>query len=77
MAGGYEERVLHVSCRMIRREVQCLEYMIVILDLRTFGNVISELAEYIDYLLSGYRYRMTGAELHHVSRHGGVERVSG
>ena len=53
MACRHEECVLHIPGRMVRREVQRLENVIVVLDLRTLGDVVAELAENADNLLSG------------------------
>ena len=53
-----EESVLHFTRRMLRREVQSLKYMPVVLNLRTLGNIISELAEDSDDFLTCDRYRM-------------------
>ena len=39
-----EECVLHLAGRVLRREVERLEYMPVILDLWSLGNIIAELA---------------------------------
>ena len=52
MPGRYEECILHVAGRMIRREIQRFEYVIVVFYLRTFRYVITEFAEYVHNLLS-------------------------
>ncbi len=46
---------------MVGREVERLEHMPVILDLRPFGHIESQTAENSDYLLAHYRQRMTCA----------------
>ena len=53
MACRHEECVLHIPGRMVRREVKRLENVVVVLDLRTLGHVVAELAENADNLLSG------------------------
>ncbi len=58
MAGGHEEGVLHISGRMVLREIQRLEDMVVILDLRTLGNIVAEFSEYVHNLLADNRHRM-------------------
>ena len=69
---AYEEGVLHISRRVVRREVERLEHVIVVLDLGTLGHIIAELAENIHNLLPYNAYRMTGAEFVAVSRHSQV-----
>ena len=73
MTSRYKECILHISCRVVRREVQCLENVVIILDFRTFCHVISELAENIHNLLSGNRYRMSCSKRNRISRHGSIE----
>ena len=48
-----EESILHLAGRVLRREVESLEYMPVILNLRAFCHIISELAEDAYNLLMG------------------------
>ena len=52
-----EESILHLTSRVLWREVKSLEYMPVILYLRAFSHIVAELAEDADDLLScdGYR----------------------
>ena len=64
-----EECVLHLAGRVFRREVESLEYMPVVLDLRTFSNIIAELAEDVHDLLARNRHRMTRTELYRIAGH--------
>ncbi len=43
---------------MILREVQSLEDMMVILNLRTLGDIVAEFSEYVHNLLTDNRHRM-------------------
>ena len=54
-----------------------LEDMVVVLDLRSFGESVALLAEDGDNLLAGDGYGMAGAQLEVVARHGHVEGGSG
>lgn len=71
-----EERILHVACRMFRREVQGREYVPVVLYLRAFGYDITEPFEYTAYLVPYQRYgvpaaeRLRGAGARHVVQRG-------
>ena len=47
-----EECILHFAGRVLRREVQSLEHMPVILNLRTFSHIVAELAEDANDLLA-------------------------
>ena len=72
-SGGDEECVLHISGRMIRREVEGLEDVMVVLYLGAFCQGIALLAEDGYDLLAGNGYRVTGSQLEMVSGHGHVE----
>ena len=69
MTGGHEEGVLHVSGRMVQREVQRLEHMVVILDLWSLGHIVAEFSEYVNDLLTDNRHRMPRPKLERNSRH--------
>jgi len=58
VAGSHEESVLHVTCGVLRREVQGLEHVVVILDFRAFSDVVAEFAENLDDFLAGDGNRM-------------------
>ncbi len=62
MTGGYEEGVLHIPCGMVRREVQGFEHMIIVLDFRSFGNVIAEFSEYVYDFLAHDGHWVTGTK---------------
>ena len=53
VAVGHKESILHIARRVVRREVQSLEHMVIILNLRALCYVIAKLAEYINNLLPG------------------------
>ena len=72
MACGHEESVLHVSRWVVQREIQSLEHMIVVLNLRALGHIIAELSEYVHDLLTDNRHRMPGAEFKRNPRHGKI-----
>ena len=67
MAGGNKECILHVTGRVIRREIESLEHMIIILDLGSFGHIVTELAENLDDLLPDDRNGMAGTGLESIS----------
>ena len=67
---GDEESVLHVAGGVVRREVEGLEHMVVVLDFGAFRHVVSELAEDIHYLLAHYAHWMAAAELELLARQG-------
>ena len=50
-----EEGVLHVPGRMVRREIQGFEHMVIILNLRTFRHIVTEFPEYVHNLLADNR----------------------
>lgn len=58
---------------MVRREVEGLEDVVVVLDLGAFRQGIALLAEDGDDLLAGEGYGMSGTQFKMVSRHGHVE----
>ena len=70
---SYEESILHISCRVLRREVQRFENVLVILVLRSLGHSIAKLFEDIDNLLSGDRYGVTGTHLVRITRFGDIK----
>ncbi len=45
MPGRHKESILHITGRVVGREIECLEHVMVILNLRTLRNIVSELAE--------------------------------
>ena len=63
MAGRHKEGILHVAGRVVGREVEGLEDVIVVFYLGPLCNVVTELAEYIDNLLTYNAYRMAGASV--------------
>ena len=77
VAGSHKEGVLHVAGRVLRREVQCLENVVVILDFRTFCDIVAEFAEDFHNLLSRDGHRMAGPESYRVSGKSTVERWCG
>ena len=54
---------------MVQREVQRLEHMVVILDLRSLGHIVAEFSEYVHNLLTDNRHRMPRPKLERNSRH--------
>ena len=64
---SHEECVLHIPGRMFRREVEGFENVIVVLDFRTFCDIVAEFAENLDDFLPDNGYRMTGSQIHDVS----------
>ena len=72
-SGGDEEGVLHVPGRMVRREVEGLEDVMVVLYLGAFRQGIALLPEDGYDLFAGDGYRVAGAQFEMVSRHGHVE----
>src|SRR5207302_8796362 len=57
-----EQRVLGVARRMVRGKIQRLEIVVIGLDLRSFLDRISEIAEHGDHFVHGLDDRMLGAE---------------
>ena len=72
MARAYEESVLHFARRMVGREVQGLKHVVVVLDFRTLGHVVAELAENVHNLLPDDGNRMTGTQGEGIAGHGEV-----
>ena len=56
------ERILLILCRMVRRDVQFLEVVLIILDLRSFNNLISHANEDALYFFLRDRIRMSVAD---------------
>ena len=69
MAGADEESVLHLAGRVVRREVEGLEHVPVVLDLRAFGHVIAELAEDVHDFLADDGDGMAGTQFEGVAGH--------
>ena len=57
---------------MVGREVQGLEHMVIVLDFRTFGHIVTELAEDVHNLLPDDGNRMTGTQGESIAGHGEV-----
>ena len=55
---GHEERVVHVARRMIARNVERLEVVIVVLDLGSLVDREAQLDEDVDDLVEHLRERM-------------------
>ena len=51
-----EERILHIACGVLGREVQGREYVPVVLDFGAFGDGIAQTREDLDDLVSHERY---------------------
>ena len=77
MAGAHEEGVLHLAGRVVGREVQGLEHVVVVFDFRTFGHIIAELAEDIHDLLADNGNGVAGTQGEGISGHGEVFLGSG
>ena len=73
MPRRHEEGVLHVTGGMVRREIERLEHVVVVLDLRTLGHVVTELAEDLHDLLTHDRNGMARTQLIRVARHRKVQ----
>ena len=56
-----EEGVLHIACRMFRREVERRENVSVVFDFGPVGDGVSESCEDVDYLVSDERYGVSRA----------------
>ena len=69
MARGHEEGVLHVARRVVRREVERLEDVVVVLELGAFRDVVAEFAEDVHDFLADDGHRMAGAQLQRVAGH--------
>ena len=49
----YEERILHITCRMVFSKIQRRENMPVVFDFRTFSNAESQTSEDVaDFLFN-------------------------
>ena len=72
MAGAHEEGVLHLAGRVIGREVEGLEHVVIVLDLRAFGHVVAEFTEDVHDLLTHDGNGVTAAQRVSVSGHGEV-----
>ena len=62
---------------MVRREVQCLEVVPVVLDLRTVGQLVAEPAEDFGDPLQRARHRVDAAALPVAARQGHVDGLTG
>ena len=69
MPRGHEEGVLHVAGGVVRREVERLEHVVVVLQLGTFRDVVAEFAENVHDLLAHDGHRMAGAQLQRIAGH--------
>ncbi len=69
VAGGHEEGVLHLAGRVVRREVQGLEHVPVVLDLGAFRDVIAEFAEDVHDLLPDDGDGVAGTQFERVAGH--------
>ena len=74
-----EERILHVACGVLGREVQGREYVPVVLDFGAFGDGIAQTREDLDDLVSHERYGVSRSDVvgragtGHVLDGGGLE----
>ena len=67
------EGVVHGPCRMVRRKVQRLEVVPVVLDLGAIGQFIAEAAEDLGHALDGSADRMQAATRGVAARQGHVD----
>jgi len=70
------EGVVHGARRMVRREVQGLEVVPVVLDFRAIGDLVTQALEDRHDPSQGARYRMCGATLTLASRQGDVDALA-
>ncbi len=64
----YEEGVLHVACRVLRREVQHAVHVLVVLHLGPLRYREADTGEYLLYLFAHQRQRMTRAQRYRIRR---------
>ena len=69
VAGGHEEGVLHFAGRVVRREIQGLEHVPVVLDLGAFRDVIAEFAEDVHDFLPDDGDGVAGTQFERVAGH--------
>ena len=58
----YEERILHVTCRMVVSKIHARIHMPVVLNLRTFSQGETETRENVYYLIFDNSDRMAASE---------------
>ncbi len=57
------ERILHISCRVVLRNVGKLEVVVVLLNFRSFGNLVAHADEEVFNLLLNHDQRMNRSRL--------------
>jgi hypothetical protein len=71
------EGVVHRARRMVRREVQRLEVVEVVLDLRAVGELVAQAREDVGDALERFRDRMLRAEARAAARQADVDALGG